>query len=92
MVASNFPPGSAWCSLETDRQGGHYFARREAVIASVRQHVKEEENTFFPRLGSVVSQEDLIRVAEEMQATADDLAKQVLLMMAELAGADMSQP
>lgn len=61
------------------------------LMTSVQQHVKEEENTFFPRLTSVVSQDDLIRVAEEMQATADDLAKQELLKMAEQAGADMPQ-
>jgi hemerythrin superfamily protein len=61
------------------------------LMTSVQQHVKEEESTFFPRLSSVVAQDDLIRVAEEMQRTADDLAKQELLKMAEQAGADMPQ-
>ena len=58
---------------------------------SVQHHVKEEENTFFPRLMTVVTQEDLIRVAEDMQRTADELAKQELLKMAEQAGAEMPQ-
>lgn len=61
------------------------------LMTNVQQHVKVEENTFFPRLMTVVSQDDLVRVGEEMQSTADELAKQELLKMAEQAGADMTQ-
>lgn len=54
---------------------------------SVQHHVKEEENTFFPRLKSLASVDDLRAVADEMQRTMDELSKQELLKMAEHEGA-----
>jgi len=63
----------------------------QQLKTSVQQHVKEEENTFFPRLSTLVNQDDLVRVAGEMQGTVDELSKQELLKMAERAGAEMPQ-
>jgi hemerythrin superfamily protein len=56
------------------------------LITSVQQHVQEEENTFFPRLMTLVTQDDLVAVGDQMARTAEDLARQELLKLAERAG------
>jgi hemerythrin superfamily protein len=56
------------------------------LMNAVRAHVKEEENTLFPRLMSVASQEDLMNLGMEMQRTMDELSHQELLKMAEHEG------
>lgn len=61
------------------------------LITSVQQHVKEEEGTFFPRLMTLVSRDDLVKLGEQMQALVEDLSKQELLKMAEQAGAEAPQ-
>lgn len=63
----------------------------QKLITSVRNHVKEEENTFFPRLMALVSKDELVKLGEQMQATVEDLSQQELLKMAEQAGAESSQ-
>jgi hemerythrin superfamily protein len=56
------------------------------LMTSVQSHVKEEENTLFPRLMSVASQEDLRSVGMEMQQTMDEMSQQELLKLAEHEG------
>jgi hemerythrin superfamily protein len=56
------------------------------LMMSVRAHVKEEENTLFPRLTSVASAEDLRSVGMEMQRTMDEMSQQELLKLAEHEG------
>lgn len=56
------------------------------LMTSVQEHVKEEENTLFPRLMSVASEEDLANVAIEMQRTMEELSQQELLKLAEHEG------
>jgi hemerythrin superfamily protein len=56
------------------------------LMMSVQSHVKEEENTLFPRLMSVASEEDLRSVGMEMQRTMDELSQQELLKLAEHEG------
>jgi hemerythrin superfamily protein len=53
---------------------------------SVQSHVREEENSLFPRLMSLASQEDLMSVGQEMQSTMEELSRQELLAMAENQG------
>jgi hemerythrin superfamily protein len=59
---------------------------------SVQSHVQVEENTLFPRLMSVASEDDLRNVGMEMQQTMDTLSSQELLKMAEHQGSPMSPP
>lgn len=61
------------------------------LITSVQQHVKEEEGTFFPRLMTLVTNDELVKLGEQMQALVEDLSKQELLKMAEQAGAEAPQ-
>jgi hemerythrin superfamily protein len=56
------------------------------LMISVQSHVKEEENTLFPRLMSVASEEDLRSVGMEMQRTMDEMSQQELLKLAEHEG------
>jgi hemerythrin superfamily protein len=58
----------------------------QKLMMSVQSHVKEEENTLFPRLMSVASEEDLRSVGMEMQRTMDELSQQELLKLAEHEG------
>ena len=58
----------------------------QKLMMSVRSHVKEEENTLFPRLMSVASEEDLRNVGMEMQRTMDEMSQQELLKLAEHEG------
>ena len=58
----------------------------QKLMMSVRSHVKEEENTLFPRLMSVASEEDLRSVGMEMQRTMDEMSQQELLKLAEHEG------
>jgi len=59
------------------------------LMTSVQAHVKEEENTLFPRLMSVASEEDLQMVGMEMQRTMEELSHQELLKMAEHEGSTL---
>jgi hemerythrin superfamily protein len=59
------------------------------LMTSVQSHVKEEENTLFPRLMSVASEEDLRTVGMEMQRTMEELSHQELLKMAEHEGSTL---
>lgn len=56
------------------------------LMTSVQEHVKEEENTLFPRVMSVASEADLANVGMEMQRTMDEMSQQELLKMAEHEG------
>lgn len=56
---------------------------------SVQAHVKEEEETLFPRLMSLATQDDLRNVAIEMRATMDAMSDQELLKIAESHGSPM---
>jgi hemerythrin superfamily protein len=56
------------------------------LMMAVQTHVKEEENTLFPRLMTVASEEDLRGVAMEMQRTMDEMSQQELLKLAEHEG------
>ena len=56
------------------------------LMSSVQSHVREEENTLFPRLASVASAENLSTMGMEMQRTMDELSQQELLKMAEYEG------
>lgn len=56
------------------------------LMTSVQSHVKEEENTLFPRLMSVASEEDIRSVGMEMQRTMDEMSQQELLKLAEREG------
>jgi hemerythrin superfamily protein len=58
----------------------------QKLIMSVQAHVKEEENTLFPRLLGLASEEDLRNVAMEMQHSMEELSTQELLKMAEHEG------
>lgn len=60
------------------------------LMNAVRSHVKEEENTLFPRLMSVASQEDMMNLGMEMQRTMDELSHQELLKMAEHEGGTLT--
>lgn len=60
--------------------------RVHELMTSVQSHVKEEENTLFPRLVSVVSEEDLRSMGMEMQRTMDEMSQQELLKLAEHEG------
>ncbi|MFL5349007.1 MAG: hemerythrin domain-containing protein [Hyalangium sp.] len=60
------------------------------LITSVQSHVKEEENTLFPRLMSVASQDELMNVGMEMQRTMEELSHQELLKMAEHEGSTVT--
>ncbi|HVG57346.1 MAG TPA: hemerythrin domain-containing protein [Hyalangium sp.] len=60
------------------------------LMTSVRSHVKEEENTLFPRLMSVASEEDLRSVGMEMQRTMDEMSEQELLKLAEHEGSTVT--
>ncbi|WP_164007460.1 hemerythrin domain-containing protein [Pyxidicoccus trucidator] len=53
---------------------------------TVRQHVKEEEEKLFPRLSELASAEDLEQLGGTLQQSADELANQELLTMAENEG------
>ena len=55
----------------------------QQLMMSVQSHVKEEENTLFPRLSSVASAEDLRNLGMEMQRSMEELSGQELLAMAE---------
>jgi hemerythrin superfamily protein len=59
----------------------------QKLMQSVQSHVMEEENSFFPRLMSVASQEDLMSLGTEMLSTMEELSRQELLAMAESQGA-----
>jgi hemerythrin superfamily protein len=61
----------------------------QRLMMSVQAHVKEEENTLFPRLLSVASEEDLRNVAMEMQRSMDELSNQELLKLAEHEGSTL---
>ncbi len=56
------------------------------LIESVQQHVQEEETTFFPRLMTLVTQDDLLSLGGQMERLVEDLARQELLKLAERAG------
>jgi hemerythrin superfamily protein len=56
------------------------------LIESVQQHVQEEETTFFPRLMTLVTQDDLLSLGGQMERMVEDLARQELLKLAERAG------
>jgi hemerythrin superfamily protein len=60
------------------------------LMMSVQAHVKEEENTLFPRLMSVASREDLMSVGMEMQGTMDKMSQQELLKLAEHEGSTVT--
>jgi hemerythrin superfamily protein len=62
----------------------------QQLIQAVQSHVKEEENTLFPRLMSMASEEDLRSVGREMQTTLGELSQQELLKMAENQGSTVS--
>jgi len=53
---------------------------------SVKHHVKEEEEKLFPRLSELASAEDLEQLGTTLQQSADELANQELLRMAENEG------
>jgi hemerythrin superfamily protein len=56
------------------------------LIESVQHHVQKEENTFFPRLMTLVTQDDLMSLGGQMERMVEDLARQELLKLAERAG------
>ncbi|MDY7227981.1 hemerythrin domain-containing protein [Hyalangium rubrum] len=62
----------------------------QKLQSSVQEHVKEEENTLFPRVSSVASTEDLMSVGMEMQRTMEELSQQELLKMAENQGSTVA--
>jgi hemerythrin superfamily protein len=53
---------------------------------SVKHHVQEEEEKLFPRLMELASMDDLERLGEQLQQSADALMNQELLRMAEQEG------
>ena len=62
------------------------------LMSAVQAHVREEENTLFPRLVSVASAENLATMGMEMQRTMDELSQQELLKMAEYEGSHLPSP
>jgi hemerythrin superfamily protein len=72
--------------LQMKRHDPRIDSSVQRLMMSVQAHVKEEENTLFPRLMSVASEEDLRSVGMEMQRTMDELSQQELLKLAENEG------
>lgn len=62
----------------------------QRLMMSVQAHVKEEENTLFPRLMSIASEEDVRNVGMEMQRTMDEMSQQELLKLAEHEGSTVT--
>ncbi|HYI01822.1 hemerythrin domain-containing protein [Hyalangium sp.] len=60
------------------------------LMMSVQAHVKEEEDTLFPRLMSVAEEEDLRTVGVEMQRSMEELSQQELLKLAEHEGSTLA--
>ena len=75
--------------LQMKRHDPRIAQETHQLMMSVQAHVKEEENTLFPRLMSVASEEDLQSVGMEMQHSMDELSNQELLKMAEHEGSTL---
>jgi hemerythrin superfamily protein len=76
--------------LQTKRNDPRIDQSVQKLMESVRSHVKEEENTLFPRLMSVASEEDIRSVGMEMQRTMDEMSQQELLKLAEHEGSTVT--
>jgi hemerythrin superfamily protein len=76
--------------LQMKRSDPRLDQEAHQLMMSVQAHVKEEENTLFPRLMSVAEEEDLRTLGMEMQRTTDELSQQELLKMAEHEGSTLA--
>jgi hemerythrin superfamily protein len=76
--------------LQMKRHDARLMEDVRKLMSSVQSHVREEENTLFPRLVSVASAENLAIMGMEMQRTMDELSQQELLKMAEYEGSHLS--
>ncbi|HEX8701128.1 MAG TPA: hemerythrin domain-containing protein [Myxococcaceae bacterium] len=73
--------------LSLKRHDPRVLENVQLLQQSVQSHVAEEESTFFPRLATLTSPEELMRLGMEMQSTMQELSQQELLAMAESQGA-----
>jgi hemerythrin superfamily protein len=73
--------------LSLKRHDPRVDANVQLLQQLVQSHVAEEESSFFPRLASLTTPEDLMNVGREMQRTMEELSRQELLAMAENQGA-----
>lgn len=76
--------------LQTKRHDPRIDPSVQKLMMSVQAHVKEEENTLFPRLMSVASEEEIRSVGMEMQRTMDEMSQQELLKLAEHEGSTVT--
>jgi hemerythrin superfamily protein len=76
--------------LQMKRHDPRIEASVQKLMTSVQSHVKEEENTLFPRLMSVASEEDIRSVGTEMQRTMEEMSQQELLKLAEHEGSTVT--
>ena len=63
--------------VEMDADDEHFEAKLKVLQEQVEHHVEEEEDDLFPKVKKILSEDQLVAVAQEMQA-----------MMAELEGTD----
>ncbi|WP_224241066.1 hemerythrin domain-containing protein [Hyalangium gracile] len=75
--------------LQLKRHDPRIMQDAMTLMTSVQSHVKEEEETLFPRLAGLASAEDLRNVGMEMRRTMDELSQQELLKMAEHEGSNL---
>lgn len=59
--------------LDLDSEDETFQAKCKVLKEQVEHHVKEEEEELFPKVKKLLSSEELIALAQEMVATADEL-------------------